>query len=72
MMFVVFAAEYKRRVKSKVFLIVTFLGPLLLFGGVGTMAFLAMQSAEIGDRAPAWLPDRRVGRGRPRLRRHEG
>lgn len=46
MMFVVFAAEYKRRVKSKVFLIVTFLGPLLLFGGVGTMAFLAMQSAE--------------------------
>ena len=46
MMFVVFAAEYKRRVKSKVFLIVTFLGPLLLFGGVGTMVFLAMQSAE--------------------------
>ena len=46
MMFVVFAAEYRRRVKSKVFLIVTFLGPLLLFGGIGTLAFLAMQSAE--------------------------
>ena len=46
MMFVVFAAEYLRRVKSKAFVIVTLLGPVVLFGGMGAILFLVEQSTQ--------------------------
>lgn len=46
MIFVVFAAEYLRRVKSRAFVIVTLLGPVVLFGGMGAMMFLVAESTQ--------------------------